>query len=241
MIGNAIWRTGIYDLAVTEAVYRLLPVGGTGVDAGANIGYITSLMQVRAGLTGRVYAFEPHPEIVKRLNVNVQEGPGCASVHAIGLSDRDGTAHLILQDAETGVPFNLNNGVAHIGEGSDSSKCSIRVSRLDNIIENERVNVLKIDVEGHEYKVLKGAIKLIKNKNISSIIFEDHEGFDSDVCKLLKSFGYTVWRLSLTHRRLRLLTPDDPVPPAYAPPNFVAGLDAEHTYETLRSPGWQSI
>ena len=55
-IGRAIWTTGIYDLAVSETLFRLTRSGDLVVDAGANIGYMSGLLAVRAGVTGRARA-----------------------------------------------------------------------------------------------------------------------------------------------------------------------------------------
>src|ERR1700682_4087610 len=52
-IGRAIWHLGLYDLAVTEALWRLVDSGELAVDIGANIGYMTGVMAVRAGASGR--------------------------------------------------------------------------------------------------------------------------------------------------------------------------------------------
>src|SRR6059058_5875426 len=70
-IGSEIAKLGLYDLCVSETLYRLLDPGELAVDAGANIGQMTSLLAARAGAAGRVLAFEPHPDVFKELSVNV--------------------------------------------------------------------------------------------------------------------------------------------------------------------------
>src|SRR4051794_10893580 len=57
-IARAFLHLGVFDLVVTETLWRLIDPGEVGVDAGANIGYMTSIMAARAA---RVWAFEPHP------------------------------------------------------------------------------------------------------------------------------------------------------------------------------------
>src|ERR687886_1998553 len=53
-IGSSICRLGVYDLTVSEVIWRLLEPGEQAVDVGANIGYMTSLMAARVGKTGNV-------------------------------------------------------------------------------------------------------------------------------------------------------------------------------------------
>ena len=60
------------DLAVSEALWRLLDPGALALDVGANIGFMTNLMAWRSGPCGRVLAFEPHPEVFRSLAENVE-------------------------------------------------------------------------------------------------------------------------------------------------------------------------
>src|SRR5438876_809414 len=63
VIGRSILTTGIYDLAVSEVLARLIKPGDTVIDAGANIGYMTMLASFAAGPNGKVLSFEPHPDL----------------------------------------------------------------------------------------------------------------------------------------------------------------------------------
>src|SRR5437763_17170759 len=58
-IGSNIAAQGIYEIAVTEALWRLTDSGDLAVDIGANVGYSSSLLAVRVGHRGRVLCFEP--------------------------------------------------------------------------------------------------------------------------------------------------------------------------------------
>src|ERR1700736_1568487 len=62
-IGNSIYSTRIYDLALSETLWRLIEPGNFVLDIGANIGFTTSLCSYKAGVTGKVWAFEPNPLI----------------------------------------------------------------------------------------------------------------------------------------------------------------------------------
>lgn len=70
VIGRAIWHQGVYDLNVSECLWRVLEPGEHAVDVGANVGYMTSLMATRVGGRGMVVAIEPHPEIFDELQAN---------------------------------------------------------------------------------------------------------------------------------------------------------------------------
>jgi hypothetical protein len=96
-IGSSILRTGIYDLLVTETLFRLADPGDVTVDR-ANIGHMSSVLAAATGARGRVLSFEPHPEVVAVLERNVRRwrldpGLGRIDVHACGLSRPRGADH----------------------------------------------------------------------------------------------------------------------------------------------------
>ena len=71
VIGASIWKSGLFELGVSECLWRLLDAGETALDVGANIGYMTCLLARRAGVGGKVIALEPHPQIFTELDDNV--------------------------------------------------------------------------------------------------------------------------------------------------------------------------
>src|SRR5215471_13971392 len=71
VIGRELLHQNIFDIAVSEAAWRLLVPGDRAVDVGANIGYMTSLFAARTGPTGEVISFEPHPDVFAKLRRNV--------------------------------------------------------------------------------------------------------------------------------------------------------------------------
>src|SRR5512138_2207904 len=70
-IGRSLLTTRVFDLAVSEAMARLISPGDTVIDAGANVGYMTVLAAMAAGAKGRVLAFEPHSELFAILQANI--------------------------------------------------------------------------------------------------------------------------------------------------------------------------
>jgi len=97
-VGGEIVRQNVFDIAVSEAAWRLLQPGDRAVDVGANIGYMTSLFAARVGPTGRVDSFEPHPRIAARLAHNVgrfaRGSVARVELHRVALGDEIGTAQL---------------------------------------------------------------------------------------------------------------------------------------------------
>src|SRR5690606_27153919 len=71
VIGKSILHLGLYELATSECLARLLPYCDEFVDIGANIGYFSLLALGQKSFNGDIHAFEPHPKIAQRLRDNI--------------------------------------------------------------------------------------------------------------------------------------------------------------------------
>src|SRR2546428_2861985 len=176
-IGAALRRLGVYDLAVSETLWRLTDAGETVVDVGANVGYTTAVVAGRLGRSGRVVSFEPHPDVFRELEHNVicwqKLLPGIRFEYLqAGLSDANGK--LMLAE-EAG--FRHNRGVAKVDTadaGGNRRRFEVPVMKLDDAMGGARVHLLKLDVEGYESVVLRGARQFVEGGRIREVIFEEH-------------------------------------------------------------------
>ncbi len=127
---------------------RLRP-GMTVVDVGAYVGLITLTAARAVGPTGRVIAFEPHPESCAILRRNAERaGARQVAVHELALADRTGPAALHL-DPECERTSLVD------GRIDDAETIPARVAKGDELIEGP-VDLIKIDAEGAELAVLRG-------------------------------------------------------------------------------------
>lgn len=239
-IGKAIANSGVYDLALTEMLWRLIEPGNFILDVGANIGYTTGLCSIRGGKSGQVTAFEPNPVILHRLRTNLSM-LACNNVQLfdIGLSDKEGTASLVLPDS-----FNNNEGVAYIGEAKkDERSISILLNTLDNIVSAaQKIDVIKMDVEGHEINVLHGAKRLLTDRKISNILFEDHQDFPSAVSKLLIEYGFTIYRIERGWNGPMLKEPTTKSTlGSHEPTNYLATINPFYVMDKLLSKGYHCL
>jgi FkbM family methyltransferase len=202
-------------------------------------------MAARVGATGRVVCFEPHPELFGELVDNIRRWADLSAVghitpHQMALSSRSGHGHL-----RAGIEFQQNRGTASVGAESvsgDAGETSydIELRRLDDLFaEAERIGVLKLDVEGHEAEVLRGASSLLASHRIRDIVFEEHDDYPAPASQLLEDNGYCLFRL-----RHHLFGPAvRPIAEkvgrlGWDPPSYLATTDPARAVARLNQRGW---
>ena len=249
-IGSEIFRQRIFDLAVSECAWRLLAPGDRVIDAGANIGYMTMLFAARVAPAGEVHAFEPHPEVVKRLQANVvraQAGGGGPSiaVHQCALGAGRGEANLFESDY-----FSINQGTASIANApsaaatNGSKRHAVALETLDDLFPTERFALMKIDVEGFELEVLTGAERLLSSGRVRDVIYEDHSLGESGLADRLTSHGYTVFAIghgSLGPLLQDAATAQTGIDSSWESASFLATRDAPRALSLMKNKGWRVL
>jgi FkbM family methyltransferase len=232
---------GIYDLVVTEAIWRLVRPGDTVIDVGANVGYMSLAMMARLARDGRVFAFEPQPGVVDELAHNVAAArarlPGVeAVVRAEALSDTAGPAGLLLPAGS-----HDNRGLAHIGAVEDGIPVVMR--RLDEFASElgPDIALMKIDVEGHEPAVLRGAGALLERGVVRHVIVEEHGRYPTEATSLLEGCGYKIFSLDRSLLRVRLGDPARPRRTFWQAPSLLATRFPETVEIAFRAPGWRAL
>lgn len=213
-IGRALMTYGLYDLVLTEALFRIINKDSHCVDVGANIGFYTSLMGHRGG---QVTSFEPHPRLFRALKENSLNLKNI-DLRNKALSNEKGSFKLYIPNG-----FSGNNGLASLEPRENCETFEVETETLDQIFRDQTIDVIKIDVEGHELSVLKGAEKLLSEKRIRHLLFEEFGGDKAPSLEFLLSRGYQVQRLYKGFFNLHRLDPKEGGRiPAWEPPNYIA-------------------
>lgn len=242
-IGAEIWYCGVFDLPVAETLWRLLDAGETALDVGANLGQMTSLLRCKAGPAGRVLAFEPHPQLFSALeflrDAPANQRPGARlELFQAGLSDVARAAWL-----DPGGDWQANRGLGRVTAADTGGRAvSIQLRTLDELLPpGSLVGVAKVDVEGHELDVLRGASRLLGERAVRDLVYEDLAGQPSPVSALLRAQGYSLFTLQVRRRGPGLRASDAPDEPADLQHNFLATLDPARAQARLAAPGWQVL
>ncbi len=245
-IGKEIFKQRSFDIAVSEVAWRLLQPGATALDIGANIGYLTSLFAIRAGPSGAVHAFEPHPHVqetlirnIARIRLHPESAP--ISMHTCALGDISGQARLIETDY-----FQINRGTARIAETKSEDELrsySVPMETLDNLFSDESFDLAKIDVEGFEPRVLQGAERLLREKRIRHIIYEDHDIKSKKLAAMLATDGYSIFSIGydLLGPKLRELDRQIAVDRTWESPSSLATIEPAAVKKIVSRRGWQAL
>lgn len=149
--------SGEYDRTTSFVLRQALDADSVAIDVGANVGAL-SLLMAKLCTDGRVIAIEPGPPTCLRLRENLRLNPALehrVTVQQVGVSDQPGSMFWNQDSANRG-----NGGLLQ------KSGVEVPVVTLDSVIERlslSRLDLIKIDVEGMESEVIKGAMVSIRN------------------------------------------------------------------------------
>lgn len=166
VISRALIRHKIWEPMETKIFYEYIKPGHTVVDIGAQIGYYTLIASKLVGPTGKVFAFEPDPRVFKILKKNLQVNH-ITNVTAIqkAVSNRNASSSLYINHSKPSD----NQIFPHPNEIRE--KITVKTISLDSYIKNERINFIKIDIQGAEYLALNGMKNIIK-RNQTTLVTE---------------------------------------------------------------------
>ena len=201
---RALFVSGTYEPTSMLALQRFLFPGAVLFDVGANVGLYTLVGSRRVGATGHVYAFEPSSRERAILEQNVTRNH-CdnATVIPAAVSDRAGTGTLRIAAGQHRGQNTLAPTFAYPSV-SVAREEPVSLVSLDDLWRTRTVrrpDVLKIDAEGSELHVLRGAASLLRDSmpvvmlEINDTLLEASGASRAAVEQLLTSLGYKLSRL----------------------------------------------
>jgi FkbM family methyltransferase len=203
MVELSMLINGVHEFTVTNAFLSLLSPGMIVIDCGAHIGQFTILSSRVVGTQGLVVAIEPIASTHTRLVSNV-EANTCTNIRVINtaVSDRPGENTMYLPHDPTASMATMDRG----RYDAEPIAARVQTTTLDQLIGSlslRTVDVIKLDIEGHEASALVGATQLLEQHH-PSVMVEindiDTQGHSQTV-QLLRDHGYNIydiWRWRLT-------------------------------------------
>ena len=170
-------------------------------DVGANIGNYSKVLHEIFGDRATIHSFEPSQKTFEHLKKNIS-GINNVIPNNFGLSNDEGCSTLYSDDDGSGLASLYQRNLDHHNIIISQSE-KITLSTIDKYCAENQINnihFLKLDVEGHELKVLEGACRMLHEKRIDGIQFEfggchiDSRVFFRDLYLCLKD-NYRVYRV----------------------------------------------
>jgi FkbM family methyltransferase len=164
---------GEYEPETTALFRSLLRPGQTVLDIGANVGYFTLIAAEAVGPSGRVVAFEPVEENLRLLRDNLRiNGLANVEVETSAVADANATERIYLyrKDVNSGMG-SLMGSEADVGV----EQRSVATTTVDEYLRRaraERVDVIKMDIQGCEGKALDGMLGLLAREAAPVLLWE---------------------------------------------------------------------
>ncbi|MFF3504286.1 FkbM family methyltransferase [Streptomyces sp. NPDC003247] len=205
-LGRAVFYVGENDAKITWACSRLVRPGDTVLDIGANIGLVTFALSAMVGPSGAVHAFEPLPRLHDLIDQAIARNRVTnVTLHPFALGESESRLALTVPDGHAAASSFVAERSPH---GSDD--VDVEVRPLSDVLAARPIGpirLVKIDVEGFETEVLRGAERYFADHPPYAILFEfDAPGPDPrhhPVLRLLDRLGYGFLGLPRKYVRMR--------------------------------------
>ncbi len=201
LVSRTILVTGAWQPEVWQSISAGLSAGAVFLDVGAHIGYDTLKASVRVGEGGKVIAFEPNPRTLEQLRANIAASHA-ANVTVEPIACTDSEQMLTLYDA---TPQGNSGGSSLSLANADQTHTgtvpsyAVRGRPIDHVAAElglQRVDVVKVDVEGAEYLVLRGLRETLRRfhpKVVMEVVPAQLASLNAtveDVVSLMTELGY---------------------------------------------------
>jgi len=199
---------GYYEPHIQKLFKQLGVNKGIILDIGANIG-LHSLYLSHAFSQAKIFSFEASPRVFKDLNLNKSLN-GCANLEVLNLALGDRPGEMSFYEPSGKKIENRGLGsFNHDNVPADFSEVVLQIATVDSVIEerlepDEKVTMIKIDVQGHEGPVLQGAITCLTEHRPVVFMELEMENFKEpmkvleDFKKMFESLDYSAQRISDT-------------------------------------------
>jgi len=207
LLGIALSKRGVHEDGMVKTLQSYLKPGGTFVDLGANEGYFTVIGARLCGEAGGVLAIEPQQRLLPVIeeNLRLNQSPSVTLLNvAVGAETGMAVMHLTASTNTGGSGFDRRSRFALPTQ-------EVTMQTLEHVLDEQgiqRVDLMKVDIEGFEYEALLGSPQVFEQHRIKAVALELHPTLlagrgkrAEDITEMLErcsyalseSFGNRVW------------------------------------------------
>ena len=185
-----------YEPKFWKMVMNDVHKGDVIADIGAYIGFYAVAFAKRTGRAGKVVAFEPDPSNFSALRENISLNKVETRIELVNLAVADKKGQI-----KFSAEGNSISSVAPDNKPNAGKQIKVETVALDEYFENRKVDIIKIDVEGYELQVLRGAKNILQRRDSAprAVFIEVHpyawDNFgstDKEIVSLLTEAGYKI-------------------------------------------------
>jgi len=196
LIGRHIYLTGEFDRSIIEILCNFSESDDVLLDVGANIGYVSAcfLRNVQESL---VVAVEPQEGVLRLLRANLP--PDRSTIVPCALSDTDGEVWFETNKA--------NHGAGRIVAAGGHDVIRVQTQSADRLFSHaslSRLDLVKIDAEGHEKTIIESCLPHFDRLHPRAILFEDSSHDAPQISALLTKIGYKTFGIEKSLMSLTL-------------------------------------
>lgn len=169
-----------HEYDITQLIFRSLSLGDTFLDVGAHGGLYTIIASMKVKENGKVLSFEPNPLNLNFLRLNIKlNGLNNINVIPKAVGDKSGKIRLFYSTHETALTS---------AKGMGKNMIEVVVTTIDEAAGKlDFVKIMKVDTEGYDWNVLKGALKTLRK--VRFVIVEQNT---SNIRELLSNIGFQL-------------------------------------------------
>ena len=197
-----------FDTADFRAISQLVQPGDIAFDIGANVGEYSVMLSRRCGASGRVWAFEPVPDTYWRLRETLALNR-CGNVTPVraAVGEKVGVVRMNLFEPQysawntMGMPEMVTPQGNRVSPAKSVDVPSCTLDEFCHCEKIEKINFLKVDVEGFERSVFRGAAELLRERRVDCVCFEISQeplrgasATSRSIFETLETFGYLAYR-----------------------------------------------
>jgi len=193
-VGRSAFFTGDLDRKITWICKQLVNKGDVVLDIGANIGMVSIWLAKLVGEQGAVHSFEPNPQLCQSLNQLIEHNKNNNIIlYPYALGESEDSLKLVVPEGNAG-----EGSIIRHDNSVDNNIYEEDVLPLDKVVKKANINkirLIKIDVEGFEEDVFKGAHDILTKIKPDAILFELNQSNaatlgEEPIIKLLQQYDY---------------------------------------------------